>query len=228
MPHWSPGPGHASVHLEPAPHVAVQGGERHVKAQVLFCPQVQLPSAQTPVHVVLSPQLTWQGPDMQSKVQWLSSPQVQSPSAQTPLQASLSPSHCTWHGLELHEKSHAAPARQWHAPSAHSAEHVEPLAHATVQGGDPHVSKQWNPSLQVQLALEQSNWAVPPLHEASKAKTAATRKTQGVGDFMPHACTTSPSRSLRRRSLVSFDGSRSAAGSRATRRPDASAACSSA
>jgi hypothetical protein len=44
--------------LEPAPQVAVQGGDRQVKAQMLFCPQVQLPSAQTPVHVVLSPQRT--------------------------------------------------------------------------------------------------------------------------------------------------------------------------
>ncbi len=138
-------------------------------------------------------------------MQRLSSPQTQSWSAQTPLQALLFPSHCTWQGLDLHEKSHAAPAKQRHSPSAHSAEHVEPPAQATLHGGDPHVSKHWNPSLQVQLLLEQSNWAVPPLHDASKAKTAATRKSQGVGDFMPLACTTSPSRSLRGRSLVPFE-----------------------
>lgn len=112
MSHWLPGPGHASVHFEPAPQVAVHGGDMHVKAHVLFSPQVQLPSAQTAVHVVLLPQLAWQGPDMQSKAQLLLSPHVQAPSAQTPLHARLSPSHWTWHGPEVHEKSQDAPAQQ--------------------------------------------------------------------------------------------------------------------
>ena len=67
MPHWLPVPGHASVHFEPVPQEAWQGGDKQVKAQLLLSPQVQSPSAQTPVQVVSFPHATWQGPDRQSK-----------------------------------------------------------------------------------------------------------------------------------------------------------------
>jgi hypothetical protein len=172
----------------------------HVNAQLLFSPQVQLPSAQTPVHVVLLPQVTWHGDPAQVNRQLLLSPQLQSWSLQAPLQARLSPSHWTLHGPPLHEKSQAAPGQQWQLPLLQAAVHVEPLAHATLHGPDVQMSKQLNPSLQVQLLFEQSNSAEPPLlHEGTSAKTTAKTRSQEATAFM-----------------------------RAIRRPDASAACSSA
>jgi hypothetical protein len=108
--------GHVTTQVEPAAQLVWQGPAEQVNWQLLFGPQLHMPSAHVPAHEGLSPaQVTWQGGAPQRKSQRAFSAQVQSPFAHVPLHVDLS-SHSTWQGGATHSISQLSPAAHSHVP----------------------------------------------------------------------------------------------------------------